>query len=135
MKIAGKHQAYIVTAAAISGSLLYFYFDPELSVFFPPCPLHHFTGLFCPGCGSQRAFHDLVHGNVLQAAEHNLLFVVFLPLLFLAAAIFLADAFFRKKLAARLFHSVYAARIILIVIVVFWLLRNIPVAPFSWLAP
>ncbi len=28
------------------------------------CPIHAVTGGFCPGCGSTRAVHELVHGDV-----------------------------------------------------------------------
>lgn len=29
------------------------------------CPIHAATGGFCPGCGSTRAVHELVHGDVV----------------------------------------------------------------------
>ena len=29
------------------------------------CPVHAVTGGFCPGCGSTRAVHELVHGDVV----------------------------------------------------------------------
>src|SRR5690606_32381537 len=28
------------------------------------CPVHGVTGGFCPGCGSTRAVHELLHGDV-----------------------------------------------------------------------
>lgn len=29
------------------------------------CPIHAVTGGFCPGCGSTRAVHELLHGDVV----------------------------------------------------------------------
>jgi hypothetical protein len=55
-------------------------FDPSKGGF-PACPFHALTGYLCPGCGSQRAVHDLLHGNVGKAFRHNALLVVSIPLL------------------------------------------------------
>src|SRR5436305_14533126 len=47
----------------------------------PLCPLKALTGLDCPACGSRRAFHSLAHGQLHQALDHNVLFVLGFPLL------------------------------------------------------
>ncbi len=52
---------------------LYFLFNPSTSIFFPKCPFHTITGLYCPGCGSQRAIHDMMHLNIFEAINHNAL--------------------------------------------------------------
>jgi hypothetical protein len=52
--------------------------DPETPGTYPACPFAALTGLACPGCGSLRALHDLVHGSPLAALDHNGLFVVVL---------------------------------------------------------
>lgn len=58
----------------------YYVFDPETeSEFFLKCPLYEVTGLQCPGCGSQRAFHALLHFNFQEAIRQNVLFVLGLP--------------------------------------------------------
>lgn len=58
-----------------------FLFDPERHGAFLPCPFHWLTGLLCPGCGAQRAVHDLLHGRLLEALGHNAALVAALPLL------------------------------------------------------
>lgn len=60
--------------------LLYF-FNPLTAGFFPPCLFHRLTGLECIGCGSTRAVHALVHGEVVQAFWLNPLVISALPLL------------------------------------------------------
>jgi len=123
--------------AAILMLLLYFYFDPADSIFFPPCPFYTITGLFCPGCGSQRAFHALLHGQILQSADFNLLFVLFLPLILLAFFEQVRKLVFRINIHKKtsIFNSTRFSRSVLIVVLLFWVLRNIPVFPLDRLAP
>ncbi len=58
-----------------------FLFDPEAGGNYLPCPFRSLTGLLCPGCGSQRAAHDLLHLRIGEAWEHNAAFVLALPVL------------------------------------------------------
>lgn len=55
-------------------------FDPNECRFFPKCILYSVTGLKCAGCGTQRALHCLMHGEILQAIRYNCYMTVFLPL-------------------------------------------------------
>jgi Protein of unknown function (DUF2752) len=61
-------------------ALLYFLFDPTKVSIFPPCIFHQVTGLDCPGCGAQRALHQLLHGHLIAALRLNAMFVLSLPL-------------------------------------------------------
>ncbi|MEO8069153.1 MAG: DUF2752 domain-containing protein [Flavobacteriales bacterium] len=71
----------VLAAAAVLSALAYLYFnDPEKGGF-PSCPFHLLTGLLCPGCGSQRALHDLMHLRVGEAFDQNALLVLSIPLL------------------------------------------------------
>lgn len=133
--IRSKNQLIITFTVAVLGSLLYFYFDPSLNNFFPPCPFYFATSLYCPGCGSQRAFHALLHGDLFKASGHNLLFVLFLPVVSFSAAVLVNNLFNTRKLAQHIFHSVLFVKIVLVIVLSFWILRNIPVWPFAVLAP
>ena len=111
--------------------LLFFLFDARLGGF-PQCPFYLLTGWFCPGCGSQRAISALVHGDVFQALRYNTLMMMFLPLLLYSAFVkFKYDGVQKIKLL----YSPVFVKIILMVVVSFWIFRNIPVFPFSILAP
>lgn len=70
-------------ALGIGLAVLLFAFNPAQHGFYPACLLHKLTGLQCPGCGSLRAAHELLHGNLAAAFRLNPLFVAALP--FLAA--------------------------------------------------
>lgn len=50
------------------------------------CSWKKTTGLECPGCGLQRSFDQLIHGNL---TESLVLFPALLPFLFLVAYTFL----------------------------------------------
>ena len=59
--------------------------DPVLGRFFPKCIFKQLTGLQCPACGLQRAFHELINGNFMGAWRCNW-FIIF-SLAYLGAVI------------------------------------------------
>src|SRR5215467_1289585 len=65
----------------LSASVYAFVFDPGHTGFFPICPFRALTGFTCPGCGSTRALHQLLHGNFSAAFKLNPLFLIGLPFL------------------------------------------------------
>lgn len=100
----------------------------------PQCPFFVFTGLHCPGCGTWRAFNSFLQGNLAQAAGYN-------PVLFLAAPLVLA-VLGERWAGLRwtvLDHSGRAfpplSRVVLLVVLAYWILRNVPCFPFTLLAP
>lgn len=99
----------------------------------PPCLFHVITGWFCPGCGSTRALHALLHGRLGTALEMNPLLVVSLPLLGLMSLN--AEGWKVPVAWMPVWSHVRQPRTWLIAICAFWLLRNVPVGPFAWLAP
>jgi hypothetical protein len=100
----------------------------------PPCPFHAFTGLYCPGCGSTRAIFQLLQGNLIAAFRYNPLTVVFLFTL-LAYSLFYVWTRMTKKPFSGFFLKPLWIWLLLAVILLFWILRNIPVYPFTVLAP
>lgn len=113
---------------------LYFLYDPNVPGTFPGCPFLHFTGLYCTGCGSQRALHALLHLDLLNVFRSNMLF---LPALLIMGYHIITKVL--GRLTNTNYHSfVYhtkTPRVIFIVVVVFTVLRNIQYYPFNALAP
>ena len=63
-------------------------FPPGAYRFYPPCIFYAVTGLLCPGCGTTRALHQLLHGNVAEAFRLNpFLFVLMLGALVAAPSL------------------------------------------------
>lgn len=117
--------AFIVAAAL---TIIYIY-HPGKSRIYPPCPFYALTGLFCPGCGSARALHQLLHGNFLAALDFNPLMVSVLPVIAYETWYELASPKTNFRLRAVWVKTLLAA------VVSFWILRNLPFYPFRILAP
>lgn len=66
----------LVGAAALVGFVYVGLVDPNEPGHYVLCPTKALTGLDCPFCGGLRAAHALAHGDVLGAADHNLMVVV-----------------------------------------------------------
>lgn len=109
-------------------------FNPESVKIFPPCIFHTLTGLYCPGCGMTRATHALLNFEFKKALDFNPLFFVLLPLLIYMGIMQAISLKYNKKL--RVIKFSYPLIIMLFVVVVlFFILRNIPAEPFIYLAP
>jgi hypothetical protein len=119
----------------LSAALLYYHFNPAVAAFFPPCLFWKLTGYHCPGCGTQRALHQLLHGEFRAAFRYNALFVLALPYVSLGFVLDIRNHWRGQGELPAAYRTKEAIYAILLVIVLFWVLRNIPLAPFSWLAP
>lgn len=75
----------IVGIAAVI--LIYSIYDPMQSGWPLQCPSRLLTGLQCPGCGSQRALHALLHGDIAGCLKANLLLLPALVMMGLLTAV------------------------------------------------
>lgn len=118
---------------ALAVALLLLRFDPNAAgSVLPPCPFLALTGWLCPGCGSTRALHALLHGDVAQAMSMNPLLVVAMPLL---AWMSLSAAGLPVPWRRVVMPWAANPKLWLVVLLGFAVLRNLPWMPFAWLAP
>jgi hypothetical protein len=116
----------------MAAALMLYCFDPVHFHFYPVCIFHQTTGLFCPGCGTLRALHQLLHGQIAAAFRFNALFVLTLPLVCgYLLRVALAQAAGRP---APLIRPAWLW-LALAAMIVFGILRNLPHPAFAWLAP
>jgi hypothetical protein len=109
-------------------------FDPATSGIFPPCPVHYLTGWYCPGCGSLRAIHQLLHGNLRAAWAMNPLTVTLLPFLsYGLMSSFLYEV--RGRGLPQPFLRQVWIEALCAAIILFGIARNLPLHPFDLLAP
>jgi hypothetical protein len=100
--------------------------NPHEAGRYPLCPFHAATGLDCPGCGSLRAVHDLLHGDAAEAVGHNALLIAFLPI-----AITAALRWSRGKPPHRIARSPATALTAVAVVVLWTLVRNVWPVPLG----
>ena len=109
---------------AIGGICWFYFFDPAAVDAFLPCPFHAATGLDCPGCGTQRAIHQLLHGNLAAAFQANAMILLILPLTLLAVLQWYTRDVLRCNIRQTRIPGVVIAVLILIVMI-WWVVRNL----------
>lgn len=128
---------YLFAGAAVmglAGLLVLRVYDPATTGIFPPCPLRYLTGLYCPGCGSLRAIHQLLLGNIREAWALNPLTVMLLP--FVSYGLVSQTLrYFSGRGLPHVFIPANWIWALCAVVVLFGILRNIPYHPFVLLAP
>lgn len=121
-----KHLKLAVFVLIFIGLGVVFYsFNPQNSIYFLKCPIYYFTGYLCPGCGSQRAIHELLHMNIKKAFEYNALLVSLIPYLILAITLSTKQLrnYFSKT--RKFFFNPQAILILLGIALAFGIFRNI----------
>jgi hypothetical protein len=96
------------------------------------CAFKALTGLDCPGCGGTRAFWYLLHGNLPEAARNHVLAVFAAPFLVYAYVAWALRRVFDVRLPRLRIPSV-AFALFAGAWVAFFILRNLPWAPFTFL--
>jgi hypothetical protein len=113
----------------LAGAAYLFVFEPGKTGFFPACPFRWLTGFTCPGCGTTRALHQILHGHFATAFMLNPLFLPAMPFLLFAllrySVIVMRGGVPRPNaLPAPFIYAIFVA------IVSFWIFRNTPFYPF-----
>ena len=119
---------------AAAASTVLFAFDPSRAEFYPPCPIRALTGLYCPGCGTCRALHELLHGHLAEAFGLNPVMVLLIPFLGYMLLPYVAFAVAGKRVPANSIPALWT-RFALWAILAYWVLRNVPYYPLDLLAP
>ena len=121
-------------ALLIGGFIFIYVVNPVTTRLIPPCPFLWATNCYCPGCGAARAFHALARGDFSAAMSYNPLLVLALPALGYVYISFLGNEFFGRRLPAPTSLRAWTW-LIPVVIVIYWVARNLPWEPFTYLAP
>jgi hypothetical protein len=98
-------------------------FDPQQYPF-PKCPFRSLTGWLCPGCGSQRAMHQLLHGQVVESLRLNLLLLPALMYGLMGVIISYASPHQWPGIRMK-WYGINAAWVAVGIIVVYWVGRNV----------
>lgn len=113
-------------------AMVLFFCDPARVPIYPVCFFHRVTGLDCPGCGSLRALHELLHGNLAAALHFNAFLVLSLPVFAWLGFRFSAPGMKNEPVPA--FRPVWLW-LYLSAFLTFGILRDLPVPLFAAFAP
>ncbi len=119
----------VLWLAMAVGAVCLYVLEPGKSRLLPVCPFRALTGFTCPGCGSTRGMHQLLHGNFLAAFEFNPLLLLALPFLLYALfsyshRVMNGQPAQPNALAPKDIYTIFG------VILFFWVFRNTPLYPF-----
>jgi hypothetical protein len=125
----------LMIGVALAGctTMVLFLFNPAQTSIYPVCQFKALTGLDCPGCGSLRALHQMLHGNLVAAFRFNALMVSALPI----AVWFGVRAILNATGGRAPFPKVHPAWIWAgcSLIVAFGIIRDLHFSWLSWMAP
>ncbi len=116
----------LLSVVLVTALVVYSLFDPATTPF-PRCPFLMLTGWQCPGCGSQRAIHSLLHLDIAAAWRYNALLVLSIPYLLLLVVAEWGGA----RCESRLYRALNREWLIwsyFALVIAWWVARNI----FGW---
>ena len=106
----------------------------SLAQLLPSCPIKERLGIYCVGCGGTRFVYHLIHGRPWIAFQNNpylFIFAIYAVISVVAMNVYLITG---RKVHSRIVNKKWMWFWIASG-VVFFVLRNIPIFPFSCLAP
>lgn len=129
----GRVKALCGALFVVIASLILLFVNPLEQLAWLRCPVNLTTGLYCPGCGSLRAIHALLNGDLLSALSYNLLTVAVLPVLLVVGIQSLLRALQGRSSTIQVRPLV--AWSVFGIVIVFTILRNLPFDSLRCLHP
>ena len=113
-----------VVIVVVAGAWVLYTWPPAATPHYPQCVFRSATGLDCPGCGTTRALHELLHGRIGDAFRLN-------PMLFAIGAVALCalPSLARRRMPEFLSRPWFGWTA-LAVVAGYWIVRNTPAYPF-----
>ena len=123
MHLHRKHKIILTAAVLLALAAVYFMFDPNTEGMFPKCGFFILTGWKCPGCGSQRALHALLHGDVITAFRLNM----WIPVAIIYIAFVVTAMLFGKQGSrfTEIITNKYLLAFFLVFTLLWFVLRNV----------
>ena len=128
----------ICSILVIGGAFVFYFYQNNPSdngSTFLRCPSNLLFKINCPGCGTQRAIHHLLHLEFTEAFRFNALFTILSPLILGVIMILVYNFIFNKSVQIPILSNKYVLISLMVIVVLFGILRNIPTYPFTLLSP
>ncbi|MEG0499640.1 MAG: DUF2752 domain-containing protein [Rikenellaceae bacterium] len=98
--------------------------DPLDAAWMPKCFTYQWFGIRCPGCGTQRALHSLLSGDLKAAFFYNPLMVLSVPYLLMAIVLDSKSIRAKHPKLHQLFLGERAIWLLLAVLLIYTIVRN-----------
>lgn len=98
----------------------------------PVCPTKALLGIDCPGCGSMRMLYSLMHGDLSATVRFNALGFAAVVLLIWTYCTWTYGRATGLRIRGWQ-HNRWAPMVTLVLVVVWFVIRNLPFAPFTGL--
>ena len=115
--------AMSVIFVAVALAVVYYFVDPVEVTWMPRCLWKVATGTDCPGCGSQRMAHALMHGDFRAAWHANAYALCIIPVV--GAMLCLELNRERYPSLYRKVHAPWLIGTLVGSIFLWWLIRNL----------
>ena len=124
-----KHFKMKLILILISFLIIYFILSELLDVGIP-CLFYEITGYYCPGCGITRLLFSFLKLDFYQAFRYNPLIFI---LIIITGIYWLVKFILKKFMNISIAIPNYVYYILLVIVIIFGILRNIPM--FDFLSP
>jgi hypothetical protein len=122
-----------IAVFGIAGLVMLGLNHPSKYGFLPRCPFHVLTGWYCPGCGSTRAVHYLLRGNLSVSFRCN---PILIPIILAVSMLFLKRIYeLYRKVSINFKYESLLYKLILFLVIAFLIFRNVPLQSLEWLRP
>lgn len=122
----------------ISGIVVYYFYQnnpSDADTTFIRCPSNSIFSINCPGCGSQRAFHHILHLEFKEAFRYNALFVLAIPFVIYWFVIKIYNLVFDTKKTIQIPTNKLFWIGLLLIVLFYGIMRNVSIYPFTLLNP
>ena len=126
---------FAIYFSIVLGCIILYHFDPATnSQIYPPSLSREIGGFYCAGCGTLRALHQLLRGNIGVAFWLNPLLFVCLPYLLYWFIAYSLDFFLAWKLPLIKWQTKEIIGLS-VVVITYSLLRNLNLDYLAFLRP
>ncbi|MGZ4561793.1 MAG: DUF2752 domain-containing protein [Mycobacteriaceae bacterium] len=120
-----------VAGLAVVGCATLWFADPTTpGGILPVCPTKALFGIDCPGCGGMRMVYSLLHGDVGAAVHYNALSIIAVGMMVWGYGAWVLGLA-RKRPVRSWQHISWLPKVVLPVVLVWFVVRNLPWAPFQ----
>jgi len=116
------------------GALIYFTADWGTGFYWGNYSIFSHLDFYCPACGGSRSIYHLSRGNLVLAWQHNQMFILSLPLILWGGFTLVRSVMTGYPITGKYLRP-YLVWGFMAVVILFGVLRNIPLELFDFLRP